>query len=183
MITYNCHKCSGKALPQNFKEGGEYVDLELDENDIEYYKNQGYLVEYLEGGANPNDPPKKSDDGAIHVTDPNDPDYLKYLEHNKLYRKLKDNLKAKQAKNAEENLKIAKDWLDMVKNDWGETYDDLDEVSKEYYHKYQKVIAEKVLNEINKKFNGNVVTIIREEKNYCKAEEYHQKYYEKKNKK
>ena len=126
-----------------FQEGGEYVDLELDKNDIEYYKNQGYLVEYLEGGANPNDPPKKSDDGAIHVTDPNDPDYLKYLEHNKLYRKLKDNLKAKQAKNAEENLKIAKDWLDMVKNDWGETYDDLDEVSKEYYNKYQKVIAEK----------------------------------------
>ena len=140
---YNCHKCSGKALPQNFKEGGEYVDLELDKNDIEYYKNQGYLVEYLEGGANPNDPPKKSDDGAIHVTDPNDPDYLKYLEHNKLYRKLKDNLRAKEAKNAEGNLKRAKDWLDMVKNDWGETYDDLNDKEKKYYNEQQKVIAEK----------------------------------------
>ncbi len=153
---YNCHKCGGKALPQNFREGGstyegggepEYIYLELDDNAIQQYRNGGWVVEempeYKEGGANPNDPPKKSDDGAIHVTDPNDPDYLKYLEHNKLYRKLKNNLRAKQAKNAEGNLKRAKDWLDMVKNDWGETYDDLNDKDKKYYNEQQKVIAEK----------------------------------------
>lgn len=132
------------GIKLKFEEGGEYVDLELDENDIEYYKNQGYLVEYLDGGnVLPTDPPKKSDDGTIHVTDPNDPDYLKYLEHNKLYRKLKNNLRARQAEDAKTNLKVAKDWLDMVKNEWGETYDELDDVSKEYYDNYQKVIAEK----------------------------------------
>ena len=40
-------------------------------------------------------------------------------------------------------------------------------------------MAEKVLNEVNHKLNGKVVTTIREVKNYCKAEEYHQKYLEK----
>jgi len=29
---------------------------------------------------------------------------------------------------------------------------------------------------------GKVVTVIRKEKNYCKAEEYHQKYFEKRSK-
>ena len=43
--------------------------------------------------------------------------------------------------------------------------------------------AEKVLNQINKKLGGKVVTKISKEKNYCKAEEYHQKYFEKKTKK
>ena len=38
---------------------------------------------------------------------------------------------------------------------------------------------ENVLSEINKKFNGKIVTNISEEKNYCRAEEYHQKYLEK----
>ena len=47
----------------------------------------------------------------------------------------------------------------------------------------EKEIAEKVLNEINKKLDGKVVTKISKEKNYCKAEEYHQKYFQKKNKK
>ena len=36
------------------------------------------------------------------------------------------------------------------------------------------------LNEINKKLDGKVVTKISKEKNYCKAEEYHQKYIQKK---
>ena len=44
----------------------------------------------------------------------------------------------------------------------------------------EKNIAEKVLNEINQKLNGKVVTKISKEKNYCKAEEYHQKYFQKK---
>ena len=44
----------------------------------------------------------------------------------------------------------------------------------------EKLIAEKILKEVNKKLNGKVVTKISEEKNYCKAEEYHQKYLEKK---
>ena len=47
----------------------------------------------------------------------------------------------------------------------------------------EKEIAEKVLNEINKKLDGKVVTKISKEKNYCKAEEYHQKYFQKKTKK
>ena len=47
----------------------------------------------------------------------------------------------------------------------------------------KKKIAEKVLNEINKKLGGKVVTKISKEKNYCKAEEYHQKYFQKKAKK
>ena len=44
----------------------------------------------------------------------------------------------------------------------------------------QKIIAENVLKKYNKKFNGKIVTKISEVKNYCKAEEYHQKYLEKK---
>ena len=48
-----------------------------------------------------------------------------------------------------------------------------------YTNETQKNIAKDVLNEINKKFNGKIVTNISKEKNYCKAEEYHQKYLEK----
>ena len=44
----------------------------------------------------------------------------------------------------------------------------------------EKKIAEKVLNEVNKKLNGKVSTKISKEKNYCKAEGYHQKYEQKK---
>ncbi len=47
----------------------------------------------------------------------------------------------------------------------------------------EKEIAEKVLNEINEKLDGKVVTKISKEENYCKAEEYHQKYFQKKTKK
>ncbi len=43
----------------------------------------------------------------------------------------------------------------------------------------QKVIAEKVLNEVNERLSGKVVTKISLLKNYCPAEEYHQKYLEK----
>jgi len=52
-----------------------------------------------------------------------------------------------------------------------------------YTTEEEKNIAEKVLKEINEKLKGKVVTKISEEKNYCKAEEYHQKYFEKKLKK
>ena len=44
----------------------------------------------------------------------------------------------------------------------------------------EKKIAEKVLEEVNNKLNGKVVTKISKEKNYCKAEKYHQKYFKKK---
>ena len=47
----------------------------------------------------------------------------------------------------------------------------------------EKKIAEKVLEEVNKKLNGTVVTKISKEKNYCRAEEYHQKYFQKKTRK
>jgi len=43
----------------------------------------------------------------------------------------------------------------------------------------QKIMAEKILNEENKKLSGKVVTKISAVKNYCPAEEYHQKYLEK----
>ena len=49
-----------------------------------------------------------------------------------------------------------------------------------YSNNSQKEIAEKVLNKINQKLNGKVVTKISKEKNYCKAEEYHQSYLKKK---
>ena len=43
----------------------------------------------------------------------------------------------------------------------------------------QKQEASKILNEFNKKFDGKIQTNISKIKNYCKAEEYHQKYIEK----
>ena len=49
-----------------------------------------------------------------------------------------------------------------------------------YLNDNQKKTAENVLEKYNKKYNGKIVTIISEIKNYCKAEEYHQKYLEKK---
>tara|TARA_B100001173_G_C15614687_1_gene390367 strand:+ start:10 stop:456 length:447 start_codon:yes stop_codon:yes gene_type:complete len=48
-----------------------------------------------------------------------------------------------------------------------------------YENDKQKKEAEEVLNEINKHFNGKIVTNISKISNYCKAEEYHQKYMEK----
>ena len=48
-----------------------------------------------------------------------------------------------------------------------------------YLNDDQKNIAEKVLNKINQKLSGKVVTKISLLKNYCPAEEYHQKYLEK----
>ncbi len=43
----------------------------------------------------------------------------------------------------------------------------------------QKKVAEKVKSILNKKYNQRIVTNISKEKNYCKAEEYHQKYIQK----
>ena len=48
-----------------------------------------------------------------------------------------------------------------------------------YLNDNQKIIAEKVLNELNERLSGKVVTKISLLKNYCPAEEYHQKYLEK----
>ena len=48
-----------------------------------------------------------------------------------------------------------------------------------YLNDNQKMIAEKVLNEVNERLSGRVVTKISLLKNYCPAEEYHQKYLEK----
>ena len=47
------------------------------------------------------------------------------------------------------------------------------------FNESQKKIAIKVLKEINEKLSGKVVTKISPTNNYCKAEEYHQKYIEK----
>ena len=49
-----------------------------------------------------------------------------------------------------------------------------------YINDEQKKIAESVLEKCNKKYNGKIVTKISKMKNYCKAENYHQKYLEKK---
>ena len=49
-----------------------------------------------------------------------------------------------------------------------------------YTKKDQKEIAEKILKEANEKFSGKIVTKISKEFNYCRAEDYHQKYLKKK---
>ncbi len=49
-----------------------------------------------------------------------------------------------------------------------------------YLDNNQKNIAEKVLKRNNKKLLGKIVTQLSLAKNYCRAEEYHQKYLEKK---
>ena len=48
-----------------------------------------------------------------------------------------------------------------------------------YLNEEQKNIAQKVIDDVNKKLSGKVVTKLSELKNYCAAEEYHQKYLEK----
>ena len=49
-----------------------------------------------------------------------------------------------------------------------------------YETEEQKKEAEEVLNTKNKEFNGKIKTLISEIKNYSKAEEYHQRFIEKK---
>ena len=49
-----------------------------------------------------------------------------------------------------------------------------------YLSKKQKEVAEKIKEEMNEKYNGKIVTRISKELNYCKAENYHQKYLKKK---
>ena len=48
-----------------------------------------------------------------------------------------------------------------------------------YLNDEQKNIAQKVIDDVDKKLSGKVVTKLSELKNYCVAEEYHQKYLEK----
>ena len=48
-----------------------------------------------------------------------------------------------------------------------------------YLNSNQKDIAEKIIEKENKKLSGKVVTKLSIVKNYCTAEEYHQKYLEK----
>ena len=48
-----------------------------------------------------------------------------------------------------------------------------------YVNEYQMKIAENIIEENNKKLSGKVVTKLSKIKNYCKAEDYHQKYLEK----
>ena len=48
-----------------------------------------------------------------------------------------------------------------------------------YLNDEQKNIAQKIMNEENLRLSGKVVTKLSELKNYCAAEEYHQKYLEK----
>ena len=48
-----------------------------------------------------------------------------------------------------------------------------------YLNDHQKKIAEKVFKDVNERLSGKVVTKISLLKNYCPAEEYHQKYLEK----
>ena len=48
-----------------------------------------------------------------------------------------------------------------------------------YLNEEQKNIAQKVIDDENFKLSGKVVTKLSELKNYCTAEEYHQKYLEK----
>ena len=48
-----------------------------------------------------------------------------------------------------------------------------------YLNDEQKIIAKKIIDDVNTKLSGKVVTKLSELKNYCTAEEYHQKYLEK----
>ena len=48
-----------------------------------------------------------------------------------------------------------------------------------YINDEQKKISYSILDKLNKKFNSKIVTKISENKNYTRAEEYHQKYLEK----
>ena len=48
-----------------------------------------------------------------------------------------------------------------------------------YLNDSQKKIAEKILQDVNKRLSGKVVTKISLLKNYCPAEEYHQRFLEK----
>ena len=48
-----------------------------------------------------------------------------------------------------------------------------------YLNESQKIVAEKIKTKTNNKLSGNIVTNISPVKNYCVAEEYHQKYLEK----
>jgi len=48
-----------------------------------------------------------------------------------------------------------------------------------YLNDNQKVVAERVLRDVDDRMSGKVVTKISLLKNYCPAEEYHQKYLEK----
>ena len=48
-----------------------------------------------------------------------------------------------------------------------------------YLNDEQKDIAKKIIEKYNKKLSGKIVTKISQIKNYCIAEEYHQKYLEK----
>ena len=48
-----------------------------------------------------------------------------------------------------------------------------------YIDEEQKKTAEKIKSNLNEKYNGKIVTNISKQQNYCKAEEYHQKYYQK----
>ena len=48
-----------------------------------------------------------------------------------------------------------------------------------YLNEKQKNIAEEIIEKENKKLSGKVVTKLSLLKNYCPAEEYHQRYLEK----
>ena len=48
-----------------------------------------------------------------------------------------------------------------------------------YVNDHQMKIAEKIIEENNIKYSGKVVTKLSKLKNYCRAEDYHQKYLEK----
>ena len=48
-----------------------------------------------------------------------------------------------------------------------------------YVNEHQIKIAEKIIEENNIKYSGKVVTKLSKLKNYCRAEDYHQKYLEK----
>ncbi len=48
-----------------------------------------------------------------------------------------------------------------------------------YLNDNQKITAENIINKVNERLSGKVVTKLSQVKNYCTAEEYHQRYLEK----
>ena len=102
-----------------------------------------------------------------------DPEIFVQSTVNRASKVLSDNTSKKEK--VDELKKIAKDTVDIQ----GIGFYTLGKKVRKTLNEQQKQIAEKITNEENIRFSGKIVTKISLVKNYCPAEEYHQKYLEK----
>ena len=108
-----CHKCGGEALPKA-QDGVENIPTTQDSLAL---PGPSGSITTQRGDGN-----KK----IIYVSNENDPEYLKYVAHNKLYRKLKDHNRAAQKRNAQYNVKIANEYIPLYTS-WLESWNESDE--------------------------------------------------------